>query len=162
MSEPAIEGEEAPKKKSKLPLIIGLVLMLALGGGAFFAVYSGMILGGGAHEEAPPAEEHTPEALPAIAFVPLDPMVISLSGGNARHLQFSAQLEVPLQYQKDVELLKPRIMDILNGYLRAIEVSELEDRTALFRMRAQMLRRIQIVVGEGRVNDLLVIEFVLN
>lgn len=39
------EGE-APKKRSKLPLIIGLVLMIALGGGGFYAVYSGLILGG--------------------------------------------------------------------------------------------------------------------
>jgi flagellar FliL protein len=29
-------------------------------------------------------------------------------------------------------------------------------------MRAQLLRRIQIVTGEGRVRDLLVTEFVLN
>ena len=59
-------------------------------------------------------------------------------------------------------LLKPRVMDVLNGFLRAVEVQELEDPAALIRLRAQMLRRIQIVVGEGRVNDLLIVEFVLN
>jgi flagellar FliL protein len=30
------------------------------------------------------------------------------------------------------------------------------------RLRAQMLRRIQVVTGEGRVRDLLITEFVLN
>jgi flagellar FliL protein len=30
------------------------------------------------------------------------------------------------------------------------------------RLRGQMLRRVQAVVGEGRVNDLLVMEFVLD
>ena len=62
----------------------------------------------------------------------------------------------------EVTLLIPRILDVLNGYLRAVEVSELGDPNALVRLRSQMLRRIQIVTGEGRVRDLLVTEFVLN
>lgn len=141
--------------------------MLVLGGGGFYAVYSGMILApADAHKAAEPdahADEPAPEALPDIAFVPLDPMIISLGdSSSARHLRFSAQLEVSKAYQADVELLKPRVMDVLNGYLRAVDVSELEDRSALIRLRAQMLRRVQIVTGEGRVRDLLVIEFVLN
>ena len=162
MAETEQGAEEAPKKKSKLPLLIGLVLMLALGGGGFFAVYSGMILAPHDAPAANSAHEAIPEALPQIAFVALDPMVISLGGVPQRHLRFSAQLEVPLTYQPDVELLKPRVMDVLNGYLRAVEVAQLEDPAALIKLRAQMLRRIQIVVGEGRVRDLLIIEFVLN
>ncbi len=62
----------------------------------------------------------------------------------------------------DVEKMKPRIMDVLNGYLRAIEVSDLEDSLALMRIRGHLLRRIEIVVGEGLVRDVLVMEFVLN
>ncbi|MEZ5686639.1 MAG: flagellar basal body-associated FliL family protein [Paracoccaceae bacterium] len=157
--------EEAPKKKSKLPLIIGLVLMLALGGGGFFAVYSGLILAPAAPAHEAPAhegEEPPPDILADTAFVALDPMVISLGGSGARHLRFSAQLEVPMAYQPDVELLKPRVMDVLNGYLRAVDIALLEDPGSMIRLRAQMLRRIQIVVGEGRVRDLLIIEFVLN
>ena len=45
MTDETVETEDAPKKASKLPLIIGLVLALAGGGGGFYAVYSGMILG---------------------------------------------------------------------------------------------------------------------
>lgn len=158
------QGAEAPEKKSKLPLIIGLALMLALGGGGFYAVYSGLILAPPAAEGVEPAKDaaHTPDALPAIAFIPLDPMVISLNDGAAKHLRFAGQLEVPLAHEADVTLLKPRVMDVLNGFLRAVEVQELEDPATLIRLRAQMLRRIQIVVGEGRVNDLLIVEFVLN
>jgi flagellar FliL protein len=77
-------------------------------------------------------------------------------------LRFSAQLEVAEAYKAEVELLKPRVMDVLNGYLRAVEVTDLENPSALFKLRAQMLRRVQIVTGEGRVRDLLIIEFVLN
>lgn len=146
---------ETPAKKSRLPLLIGLVLALGLGGGGFWATYSGMILG------AKPKDEVA--ALPAIAFVPLDPLIISLGLASARqHLRFQAQLEVNPAHQAEVALLTPRILDVLNGYLRAVDVAQLEDASALVRLRAQMLRRIQIVTGEGRVRDLLVTEFVLN
>ena len=59
-------------------------------------------------------------------------------------------------------MLLPRILDVLNGYLRAVETADLENPSALVKLRAQMLRRVQIVTGEGRVRDLLVTEFVLN
>ncbi len=102
-------------------------------------------------------------ALPDISFVPVTPMVVSLgSNASSRHLRFTAELEVAKAYQPDVILLMPRILDVLNGYLRAVDAAQLEDPTALIRLRAQMLRRVQIVTGEGRVRDLLVTEFVLN
>ena len=160
MAEAEIPQDAEPKKKSKLPLIMGLVLFLALGGGGFFAVYSGMILG--APKPAAHGTEHASE-LPDIAFVALDPVTITLGEVSENiHLRLAAQLEVNGAMEDEVTLLKPRILDVLNGYLRAVEVEELADPHALVRLRSQMLRRIQIVTGEGRVRDLLVTEFVLN
>lgn len=159
MAEAELPQEAAPKKKSKLPLILGVMLFLALGGGGFFAVYSGMILG----HSAPETAASKVGDLPEIAFVPLEPVTITLGEVSANtHLRFAAQLEVNLAYQADVVLLIPRILDVMNGYLRAVAVEELGDPNALIRLRSQMLRRIQIVTGEGRVRDLLVTEFVLN
>ncbi|MCW3782043.1 flagellar basal body-associated FliL family protein [Defluviimonas sp. CAU 1641] len=151
--------DDAPKKVSKLPILFGFVLMLALGGGGFFAVYSGLILGHGAAVKK--GSPHV-EALPDIAFVPIAPMVVSLGSESGRYLHFTAQIEVAKVHESDVVLLLPRVLDVLNGYLRAVEVSELEDPTALVRLRAQMLRRVQMVAGDGRVRDLLVTEFVIN
>jgi len=53
-------------------------------------------------------------------------------------------------------------MDVLNSYLRVISISELSEPTSLARLRAQMLRRIQVVTGTGRVRDLLVTQFLVN
>lgn len=160
MAEAEEPQDAAPKKKSKLPLILGLVLFLVLGGGGFYAVYSGLIL-------APASESAghgaVAEDLPPIAFVALDPVTVALGDvAEGRHLRLGAQLEVNADAEADVTLLKPRILDVLNGYLRAVDLAELTDPHALVRLRAQMLRRIQIVTGEGRVRDLLVTEFVIN
>lgn len=159
--------EEEPKKKSKLPLILGVVLMLVLGGGGFFAVYSGMLFapeGEHVDEELAALEEEPMAPLPNVAFVPVEPLIVNLidTAGRGRHLRFQAQLEVPLQYEQEVITLLPRVMDVLNGYLRAVDVVELENPSALVRLRAQILRRLQIVAGEGRVKDVLIMEFVIN
>lgn len=98
-----------------------------------------------------------------MAFVPIEPLVISLAGeGQTRHLRFRAELEVQRAQASEIGRLMPRIVDVLNTYLRALSVSDLEDRTALLRLRAQMLRRVQIVTGRDGINDLLIMEFVLN
>lgn len=179
MAETQDIADEPEKKSSKMPLIIGLVLALAGGGGGFYAVYSGIILGNSdadsSHEEMATdthgTDSHADDGHGVahgtsdydMAFVPVDPMVISLgSGSRMHHLRFRAQLEVDSSHRAEVEHLLPRVVDVLNGYLRALEIADIEDRAALIKLRSQMLRRVQVVTGPGRVNDLLVMEFVLN
>lgn len=159
MSKDDAPQESAPKKRSKLPVILGLVLFAALGGGGFYAVYSGMILG-------PAPAWKKAESIPGlaeVAFVPLDQLTISLGMASEKsHLQFTAQLEVNADRADQVAALSPRILDVINGYLRAVDVADLTDPDALVRLRAHLLRRIQMVTGPGCVRDLLVTEFVLD
>ncbi len=167
MAKSAAEPAPEPKPKGRKPLILGAVLAVVLGGAGFYATWSGLILGGGGevaeegHDGGHGAGAANP--LPDIAYVPIDPLVISLGpAATAEHLKVSAQLEVGAGHAAEVAKLMPRILDVLNGYLRAIDVAEIENPAGLVRIRAQLLRRIQIVTGEGRVRDLLVTEFVLN
>ena len=170
-------AQDDVRKASKLPLIIGLVVALAGGAGGFYAVYSGMVLGGDSQPGDVTRDEHSaevhddgqagldiaPAARPEAVFVPLDPLVISLApGAGSRHLRFRAQLEVPPEHERAVRSVLPRIIDVLNSYLRAVETRDFEDPTVLGRLRAQMLRRVQIVAGASHVRDLLIMEFVLN
>ncbi len=164
MADVEIPEGEAPKRGSKMPMLIGVLMALVLGGGAFYAVWSGLILAPATHEtKAEAGAPDTASQLPDIAFVPVPPIVVNVSSsGQKRHLRFQAQLEVNSGAEEDVASVLPRVVDVLNGYLRAVESGELERQGALIRLRAQMLRRVQVVTGEGRVRDLLVMEFVLN
>lgn len=159
MADAALPQDAAPApKRSKLPLILGVALALAGGGGGFYAAWSGLLPFGG--QEAAGVE---PDALPDVAYVPLDPLVINLApGSRSRHLRFAAQLEVEARFEADVAKLRPRVLDLLNGYLRAVDPADFDKPAALVQLRAQMLRRIQMVAGDGRVRDLLITEFVLN
>jgi len=159
-----ISAPESLPKTSKLPLVIGLVLALAGGVGGFYATWSGVILGSpeGVTQEKS-AQNEIPNPFANIAYVEIEPMIISVSALPERKLlRFRAQLEVPEDYRADVTKVLPRVVDVLNSYLSALEVADLENQAALTRLRAQMLRRVQVVTGQGRVNDLLIMEFILT
>lgn len=164
MAEPDETGEAPVRKASKLPILIGLILALAGGGGGFFLVYEGLIpLGGHGKAEGHSRSTANIVDMEGIAFVPIEPMIISIGQGSERqHLRFRAELEVNALHKPDVEALMPRVVDVLNGYLRALKISDLETQNGLVRLRTQMLRRVQMVTGQGRINDLLIMEFVMN
>jgi flagellar FliL protein len=164
------ETDETPETtketptRPRLPLILGLVLAVLGGAGGFLAVRAGLVPFGG-------NADHVAEAAPAphevdfgnLVFVPIEPLVVSYAeAGRSRHLRFRAELEVPAKQATEVARVMPRVVDVLNTYLRALRLSDLEESSALMRLRGQMLRRVQAVVGEGRVNNLLVMEFVLD
>lgn len=163
MTDATAQENEEPPKSSKLPLIAGTVLALIGGGGGFYAVNSGMILATEPKKEMVEEDKKAASEFNDISFVPLDPMTISMPRGSEyKHLIFRGELEVPSEYAEDVKKVTPRVIDVLNGYLRALQLSDIEEPASLTRLRSQMLRRIQIVAGPGRVNDLLIMEFVLN
>ncbi len=149
-----------PKKSAK-PLLAGLAGAVILGAGGFYATYSGLVLG-----PKPAAADFAPsETAPSgrVAFVTLPPLTISLGkAASARHLRFSGSLDVLPEAEEEVNTLTPRILDALNTYLRAVSEAELEDPASMNRLRAQMLRRVQVVAGEENVRDLLITEFILN
>ena len=161
MTDATADAPPPAPRRGRLPLIIGLALALLAGGGGFHAVYSGLLddLLGRLTGDSQPAAP----ALGDGVFMELAPLTVSIGAlGQTRHIRFAATLEVPRRHEADVARLMPRILDVLNGYLRAVEPEEFGRPGALIRLRAQMLRRIQIVAGDGRVRDLLITEFVLN
>ncbi len=166
-----VDKTEEPKKKKGLlmPLLIGVLLAALGGGGGFWAVTQGP-LSSASNEDGEYAvaddgygdEGHGPATVD-VAFVELETLVVSLGAEESgRNLIFTAALEVDPNHLEEITQLSPRVMDVLNSYLRVISVSELSEPASLARLRAQMLRRIQVVTGSGRVRDLLVTQFLVN
>lgn len=179
MTEADMEDTKPEPKKKSRGLLIAVVLALLLGGGGFYGVYSGLIpLGGGEDHAADSGEHDGPDAhakdgghgedthgggydLPA--YVALDPYIISLGEqARARHLKVSVTVEVVPGREEDVAAVVPRINDVLNTYLRAVDARDLEVPRAMMRLRAHMLRRVKLVSPPDAVRDLLFQEFVLN
>lgn len=160
------EIKEPKKKKGLLvPLLLGVILAAVGGSGGFWAVTQGPFASDPeVEEQAEEDGEHESDmAATDVAFLELETLVISLGAEESnRNLIFSAALEVRPEHLEEVTQLTPRVLDVLNSYLRVIAISELSEPTSLARLRSQMLRRIQVVTGTGRVRDLLVTQFLVN
>lgn len=160
MADAATDPAEADTKGGKggklKPLLLGIVLALAGAGGGYFAATSGLLGGGEGKPEGPTG------VIPS-AFVDVTPMIVSIARqGGISQLRLKLSLEVEETAAGDVAAAMPRILDVLNSYLRALDTVDIGDPAMLVRLRAQMLRRVQIVVGGDAVKDLLVQEFVVN
>lgn len=147
----------AAKKRSKLPLLAGLVGAILVGGGSFYAVYSGLVLSTQSNRPA------VAELDMDFAYIPLENITISLATENTvRMLRFSGQIEVAAQSESAMARMQPRFLDLVNTYLRAVDPKDLSEPAALIRLRAQILRRLQVIAGEGHVRDFLITEFIFN
>jgi flagellar FliL protein len=176
MSEVKDDTDDEPvrKGKSKL-LLVACVLALVAGGGGFYAVYSGLLvlpfIGGGEDKQDTVAAGHgggtgnasqAPHPFEPGAFIHLDPLIITLGPqSKSEHLKITLAIEVEPGREAEVEAVKPRVIDILNGFLRAVDEREFELPRSMERLRAQMLRRVKLVTPKGAVRDLLIQEFVL-
>ena len=90
-------------------------------------------------------------------------LIISLGpNSQAKHLKLVMTIEVTNEAEEQVAALAPRIRDVLNTFLRAVDERDFEVPRAMARLRGQMLRRVQLVTPPGAVRDLLIQDFVLN
>jgi len=167
-------SEGAARKGRGKALLLPAAVALLLGGGAFYAVTAGWVvfpaLSGAAHDITRSTEASAmiadgasggADAIPA--YVAFDPFVVSLGPeSKSRHLKLELQAETAPGREADVADYTPRIRDILNTFLRAVDARDLANPRSMARLRAQMLRRVQLVTPEGSVRDLLIQEFVLN
>jgi flagellar FliL protein len=98
-----------------------------------------------------------------VSFVPVEPLVVSLSpDAGPKFLRITMQIETPKGNEEIVVGLMPRLRDVLNGYLRSVEESDLADPASMARLRAQMLRRLQLVAPEADISNILITDFVLT
>lgn len=153
----------APKKSPLKAAILYVVPALLLGAGGFYATYSGMIGGGGGGESHEEAAHKAEPASFDVAFLETEPLVIPLSPrAGSRNLLFSATIEVAPQDLPALEAIKPRILDVFNTFLRAVDGSTISEPSAMPRLRAQLLRRLRTVVAPVEPRDLLITNFVLK
>lgn len=162
---PAPEGDEPEKKSSKLPLILGLVLCLAAAGGGFYATFSGMLsvtaLMGG--DKADGEEEMDVAAATTPTFFPVGETIIPLGpDAEAEFLLMTSEIEIDPKDLEVFQAMLPRIQDLFNTYLTAVEARDLEQPNATMRLRDQLLRRLQVIAEPAKPRDLLFTSFILK
>lgn len=144
----------APGRSKRLIILIGgaVVLLAGIGGGAFFYLKSG--------DKAATIEAHQVQR--AASYIELRDIIVSLAPSAGRSQDQPRMLKLKLVIEvsnarivPEIQQLQPRIEDILQIYLRELRVSDLEGSAALYRLKEELLRRVNSAVYPRRVDAVL-------
>jgi len=162
------DGEGGPRKskKKKLIMIALPVLLILIGGGAFMTGMLDSILGGGGGDEH--AEESVDEHAKAEAdsvYYELPQMLVNLNSPGRRSNFLKIIVSLELTDAHDIEKLEssmPRIVDNFQVYLRELRVEDLRGSAGIYRLREELLFRVNAAVRPARVTDVLFKEMLVQ
>lgn len=145
----------------KIVLIAAPVLLVLIGVGVVFSM--GLFSGGVSHE----GEEHAAalDEETQTLFYDVPEMLVNLNTTErkATYLKISVALEV--DRQSSVEALDenlPRVMDNFQVYLRELRVEDLSGSAGLFRLKEELLHRVNQAIEPARVEDVLFKEMLVQ
>jgi flagellar protein FliL len=170
-NEPQGDGEAAaPAKKSgskkKLIIIVAAVFLLAAGGaGAFMSGMLDGLMGSESEAEESAVARAEPEEPAGGVFYDLPEMLVNLStsGKKLGFLKLRVALEVSDEEEKAaLDSVQPRIIDSFQIYLRGLRMEDLNGSAGLYRLREELLLRVNSAAEPTKVKDVLFKEMLVQ
>jgi len=180
--EAGAEGEEAPAKK-KPPLMIliagGVGALVVLGGGGVTAMMLLNKPADAAHakKEKPKKKEgdkkeggkegKSPitEGPDGVIFYNMPDLSANLqaSDGRPTYLKLKLTFELPDKDTADeIEPNMPRLNDMFQTFLRELRPEELNGSEGNYQLRAEIQRRVNLIIAPAKVNSVLIQEMLVN
>ena len=180
------EGEAAEKPKGRfafltkflskkmLMFVVGpVVALLLIGGGAYFFLFSGgeaeVAAAEGEHGEAGAHGEGKAEAEvhhPIFFDIPDILVNVSTGGDKPAFLKLAVSLELEGEEEEatkaQIEPVVPRVVDQLQTYLRELRVEDLSGSASMFRLKEEIIRRVNLAVEPVKVKDVLFREMIVQ
>lgn len=161
-------------------IIIGVLLLVVLLGGAAGAYFTGAIdsLLGKAPvncEEVKEGDEHYEECAAKLeqsvaatgpgTFFAIPDLIVNLSS-NARQPRFlKVSLRVELEKAEDqarFEAILPRVIDQFQTYLRELRIEDLSGSSGMYRMKIELLTRVRAAAPDIAIRDVLFQEILVQ
>lgn len=157
------EDEFLPARKNfsgkKMVLYVLLPVLLAAGTGIGLVV-SG-VFAGGTDTEA--TKSNAPSA--RAVFFDLPEMLVNLntSGRRPTFLKMKVSLEIAKKSDENrLKILSPRIIDNFQVYLRELRIEDLRGSAGIYRLREELLARVNAAVHPVVVKDVLFTEMLIQ
>ena len=157
--------DQAPAKKKLSIVMLALIVavpLLLIGGGAaayflFFAKSEDAAATAAKAEEAKPPK--------AMVFYNLPELLVNLNSQGRRSSFLKISLSFELADAADIpriEAVLPRIVDAFQTYLRELRPEDLRGSAGLYRLREELLARVNTSAQPARVNDVLFKEMLIQ
>ncbi len=170
------EGGGGGMNAKKLLMIIIPILLIGVGAALYFTGVIGGKKGEdaaaegekpAAHGEAKPGEkgEGGEGAASGAQFLEIPDLLVNLSsvGGQQRFLKLKVKLEVasPEDLAK-LEGIAPRVVDQFQTFLREMRVQDLRGSAGIYRLRQELLYRVNLAAQPIKVKDVLFQEILIQ
>jgi flagellar FliL protein len=160
-SEASAEGKPKAARGKLMIIIIAAVLLLGGGGGAYFFLFA---------SKPAPKEEHAEQEKKNRVFLDIKDMLIGMNGDSAqassdhpRFIKLHIALEIADSKQLPlIQALQPRIEDIFQVYLRELRPSDLQGSSSIFRLKDELLKRVNLAVFPNRIDAVLFKELLIQ
>lgn len=156
-------GEEAPKggKKKLIMIAIGVVMLAALGGGGWFFFLKKP------SAEQIAAAEAAKNAKKPVAFIEMKDMTIGITGGPQQDRQPIIKIKVVLEtadakVSDEIKPLLPRVEDAFQVFMRELRPSDLEGSAGMYRLKEELLRRVNVTVFPAKIDAVLFKELLVQ
>jgi len=163
--------DEAPKSRfgGKRRLLMfggaGLLVIAATGGVLYFTGIAGKLMGSKPAETADASAPAPPPPSKPSVFFDLPDLLVNLNstGRKASFLKISVSLD--LEDQADtarIQAVMPRIIDNFQVYLRELRVEDLRGSGGIYRLREELLARVNAAASPVKVKDVLFKEMLVQ
>jgi flagellar FliL protein len=157
--------DQAPAKKKLSIVMLALIVavpLLLIGGGAaayflFFAKSEDAAATAAKAEDAKPPK--------AMVFYNLPELLVNLNSQGRRSSFLKISLSFELADAADIQRIEavlPRIVDAFQTYLRELRPEDLRGSAGLYRLREELLARVNTSAQPARVNDVLFKEMLIQ
>ena len=164
------DEEEGGSKRfsgKKIILFIVLPLLLLIGGGVGVTVMLGVFSEPPPPVEteagAPPPEE--PEVAVQTTFFEVPDLIVNLNTDSRKSTFLKIKISLEIANSADTDVINqmlPRIVDNFQVYLRELRIQDLQGSAGMYRLREELLRRVNIAVRPARVKDVLFKEMLVQ
>ena len=165
----AIPAAGAPRGGGKRKLILfvaaPVLLLLAVGAGLYLMGFFGSHAAATEAANGKEAEKGKDKEGKPPAFFEVPEMLVNINSGGKRtgflKISISLELDDPASLPQ-VQALLPRIRDNFQTYLRELRVEDLKGSAGLYRLREELLLRVNAAVAPAKVNDVLFNEMLVQ
>jgi flagellar protein FliL len=159
--EGAVDAAAPPSGKKKIVMFagIGVAFLLVASAGLYFTGMLDRFMG---HKEA---ATDAPPPKPMVFFDLPDFLVNLNSSGNKKSNFLKLSVSLQLENQEDtarVAAMMPRVIDNFQIYLRELRIEDLRGSDGIYRLREELLVRVNAAVSPVKVNEVLFKEMLVQ
>jgi flagellar protein FliL len=165
MAEEIVDAEAPRRGKTRLLLFIGIPLLLLLGGGGalYFSGIAQTLLG--KHEDTAKAEAPPPAPKEAIFYDGFPDLLVNLNTGGRKANFLKIKVSLQIDNKDDIpklQAVQPRLTDTFQTYLRELRLEDLKGSAGLYRLREELLLRVNAAISPAKIDDVLFEEMLVQ